>query len=505
MVIKELGPNLTPEWRNDLNNNFKEIAGMQGSVNDAATKAAAAEQMANEALEEVGKPVGTSKLEANGVTDPKLAVEVTNKLYRGVYQVTPTITKAVYNAADKSYTISFATLRVFKAAGYTIQSVNGMTDVIIPDKQALVVDLNGTSPLTAYVTTGNGYVSGNTHGINAFANDTKLILFANYSGSIHGPLANAVQIKLNQAPITPSILGDGAIVKKTTDAIDIYVKGGNKSSNRYIHYPIRHFVKELDRNVAASNYDIWRIEECYEVEKTGDFTFTPVKQIVYKGEWELAIRESGATDAIGGSFHGDEVMKEVTLLINGMKRDITTTETIVCDKVSLMFRSDLYRDNIKTPDNLVKVGEHFKLCEFTKDGMELYQEVKFDVAMNLTYAYLTMLPILRLEGVTTGQQITNEAFRDYDYKIYDVSQAGFTHDLLTKRSGIKQAWIYGTVSGISANVKIIERNVWLPNENMRIDNPSAYNKFYFDFCGTYTTTIGEVWKQRSKFKIDTSN
>lgn len=49
MTIKELGPNFTPEWRNDLNNNFKEISGMQDSVNDAATKAAAAEKIANEA------------------------------------------------------------------------------------------------------------------------------------------------------------------------------------------------------------------------------------------------------------------------------------------------------------------------------------------------------------------------------------------------------------------------------------------------------------------------
>lgn len=49
MTIKELGPNFDKEWRNDLNNNFKEISGMQGSVNDAVNKAKTAEQVANEA------------------------------------------------------------------------------------------------------------------------------------------------------------------------------------------------------------------------------------------------------------------------------------------------------------------------------------------------------------------------------------------------------------------------------------------------------------------------
>lgn len=49
MTIKELGPNFTPEWRNDLNNNFKELDGMKGSVDDAVNKAKTAEQVANEA------------------------------------------------------------------------------------------------------------------------------------------------------------------------------------------------------------------------------------------------------------------------------------------------------------------------------------------------------------------------------------------------------------------------------------------------------------------------
>lgn len=82
MTIVELGPNLTPEWRNDLNDNFKEIAGMQGSINDAATKAVAAEEMANKALNEVLKPITTERLVSQSVTTAILAMgAVTNSRY----------------------------------------------------------------------------------------------------------------------------------------------------------------------------------------------------------------------------------------------------------------------------------------------------------------------------------------------------------------------------------------------------------------------------------------
>ncbi|PGC72631.1 hypothetical protein COM25_22845 [Bacillus wiedmannii] len=79
MVIKELGPNLTPEWRNDLNNNFRELSGMQGAVSDAATKAETAQQKADEALKPATKDriadgaIINSKLGEGSVSNSKLS------------------------------------------------------------------------------------------------------------------------------------------------------------------------------------------------------------------------------------------------------------------------------------------------------------------------------------------------------------------------------------------------------------------------------------------------
>ncbi|MFJ6034321.1 alanine-zipper protein [Bacillus toyonensis] len=49
MTIKDLGTNMDRQWRIDLNDNFRELSGMQGSVNDAVNKAKTAEQIAKTA------------------------------------------------------------------------------------------------------------------------------------------------------------------------------------------------------------------------------------------------------------------------------------------------------------------------------------------------------------------------------------------------------------------------------------------------------------------------
>ncbi|PEI49954.1 right-handed parallel beta-helix repeat-containing protein [Bacillus toyonensis] len=49
MTIKDLGTSMDRQWRIDLNDNFRELSGMQGSVNDAVNKAETAEQLVQEA------------------------------------------------------------------------------------------------------------------------------------------------------------------------------------------------------------------------------------------------------------------------------------------------------------------------------------------------------------------------------------------------------------------------------------------------------------------------
>lgn len=295
------------------------------------------------------------------------------------------------------------------------------------------------------------------------------------------------------------------IVQISNSDIDVYVKGSNKRSNNYIHYPIKRFKKDVDRTSKKSNYDIWRISGCYEVSKIKDDNFKQNFQIAHTGEWELAIREIGANDAIGGSFHGDEIMNSFELFIDGKSHDSNNEGTFYCKSLSLKCHSNLFRDNTITPDSIEKVGEHIKIYNFSQDGLKLDQKVVFNESMRLGFAYLGMLPILRLEKYTEGLQITDKATSDIDSVEFDVSKEGFETDISKRRNGIKKLSIYGETSKVSATVEILNRNIQLRNENSRIDNPRAYNKFYIDFSGRHETHTGEVWEQTLLYKIDTKN
>lgn len=60
-------------------------------------------------------------------------------------------------------------------------------------------------------------------------------------------------------------------------------------------------------------------------------------------------------------------------------------------------------------------------------------------------------------------------------------------------------------TGYSAEVELLEG--WdKPNRRFNFSNAPSYNKFYFDYTGPdYVTQVGEVFKSRARYKIDTKN
>jgi hypothetical protein len=444
-------------------------------------------------------PVGTSRLQDQAVTEAKTAAGLVNRMKHGIYQLTGGLTRVKYNA-DNSVVVSFDTVTLFTGnpgGGSTgVFNITGIENITIPNLSALYVDLSETAPFVAKVTPGT-YYSAATYGAMGFVDDSKVILLANYNGRLHGLLN----------PKRKTIYDNKTLVLKNdgTGNLDIYIKGSKPESMRYVHYPIKHLVAPLDTAVAGSNYDVWRIQGIYEVERQGQYTFNQTKQICNPGEIELAVRGTGWGDNVGGSNHGDEIIKSATMFIDGVKTSLDSAKSTECKSVKLIVKSDLYKDTQFTNGTLTKFAEHMKIYDFTSDGIKLYQEVKFLESLQLMNCYMGMMPVRRLEDGATGAQITNEAMRDYDYVVYGVSTEGFNNDLLTKRKGVKNAWAWGTGSGISTGIEILNREAWLTGEGNIFKNEPQYNKYYFDYCGSYTTAINEVFKQTLFIKVDTSN
>lgn len=443
----------------------------------------------------VNVSVKDTNLVPGAVTPEKINTPLGERIKRGVVEVLGNLTNVKKNQ-DDSFTVSFDKAYIWQGAGYGMKPINGVSNVTVPNMQALVFDMESTNN-TPYVTTGSGYMSGVTHGKDAFANDGKIILFACYNGKTQG--------YLSKENIKKEEFTDKMVIDRTQSLINIYIKGSKAGTNRYIHYILERQIKGVDVTAAGSNYDVWRINGVYEVERIDSFTFNRLRQVVAPGEFELALKEKGATDYIGGSIHGDQIMTSAHIFIDGILSKNDIVQQIECEELKFIYKSKLYRDTVWTNGELQQVGISMRQYTFNKSGLEIEQEVQFLEEFTLVQGFLCMFPIRRLENGATGQQITSGAYRDYDFNVYDVSKDGFTHDLNTKRSGIKHNWLYSGASKISADVEILERNKWLPDEGSWIANPVNYNKVYYDFCGNYTADAGEIWRQKVKYRIDTTN
>ncbi len=288
---------------------------------------------------------------------------------------------------------------------------------------------------------------------------------------------------------------DEIIVKKINPMLlEFYIKGSNPESNNYIKYQLK---KTIESSINANS---WGLHQGYEVVRAGDYDFsvTSIDRIINTGEWECAISISGEDDFMGNAAHGDELLSNERLLIDGVEKNISTIENFRCKELTFIQVSDLEK-----PSTSVPVCRHIKIYKINSSRIFLEQRLEWLSSELLHNAFLTMLPIDRHNGTV---QITDKAFRDDNFVVDDVSTPGFTGGVNDPApNNVKTISIWGNTSGISAEVSILEVSANLPNSKFYISNASIYNKLYYDYCGDYTTTVGEKWVVKTEYKITTRN
>lgn len=287
---------------------------------------------------------------------------------------------------------------------------------------------------------------------------------------------------------TSAYQNDELVVLKRADEMDIFMKGSNPTSNKYLRYRM-----QRKPNVEI-NSDVWRWNEVWEVQRTGEFTFSNIRQICNPGENELAIRQTGKADFMGGTAHGDEELFTVTALIDGSVTTLGETGQYRCRRVEFLQASNLYEEGTNKA-NLV--AKDYRRIVFEAGEVELFHNIVWQASINLEDSYLTMLTLLRMNGAT---QISDKGYRSPLYLEEDISVADFTPT--NTKSNIAKA---SGPNGYSAEVEILEG--WdKANREFNFSNSTSYNKFYFDFTGpNYQTQIGEVFSSRTRYKLDTKN
>ncbi|MDO9634292.1 MAG: right-handed parallel beta-helix repeat-containing protein [Paludibacter sp.] len=287
------------------------------------------------------------------------------------------------------------------------------------------------------------------------------------------------------------------VVSGSSDALNIYVKGSKEASNKYIRHRL------YNAKNTAKNLNVWRIVNSYLTERTSVYNFSNIlsKEFIYSGEWECAIRQTvngvPKSDFMGG-FHGYEELVDVNAWADGKKISLGTTINLTAYNVTVDQNSILYEYGTKNP-----VAEHLKHYVFSKDKIHLYQEVKWLKSINVVNSYLAMLPIAR--SLPDGTAITDRGTMEHNPTVFNIGVPNAS--LPFKGTNIRSARVWGEESGISASLTTVFFPL-LPKNSFMCSMYTAqdgYNKLYFDFSGSYTTTVDEVWESTAIYEIDINN
>lgn len=254
-----------------------------------------------------------------------------------------------------------------------------------------------------------------------------------------------------------------------------------------IEFIVKHVERAYKPN-KVSFFDIWHLWEAYE-----NIEGERIQKILQSGEWETAIKTKAGF--VGGALHGYERKKSVRFYLDG---ELLDEDALVSrspfNTFTIVQVSDLYAYNSVSE----KIAEVTKRWEFGGENeIKLKQEVHWLKAVSLETAYLSMFPVMRENKVT---QVSTHATRNDVSEVVDVSESGEVPFIGSddKSSETNSMQVWGDKYLFELNV---EREQRLPNSSIWLWAPKQYNKMYFDYCGEYDVTLGEVFEVASTYTI----
>ncbi len=287
--------------------------------------------------------------------------------------------------------------------------------------------------------------------------------------------------------IAPSSSQD-IVVVQSPGTIDLYIKGSSAASNRWLRYRMQ------NRPNPDKRSDVWRWSEVWEVERTAPYTFKAIQRLSTDGEIEMAIRQKGKSDFMGGSIHGNEMQTSMSMLVDGAPQALDqsgefTARRVVFQQTSTLFEVDR--------SEAVRLAQADRQWTFENGEVVVSQRITWDAEVELVDTYLAMLP---LERVGKESLISRYGARSPDWGIEDIAEPGFVVKYSTSDHAI--AW---SEYGYQAEVEAMDG--WdKAGRQFNISPAKIYNKFYFDFTGGgYITKAGEVFESKVRYRLNTSN
>lgn len=296
----------------------------------------------------------------------------------------------------------------------------------------------------------------------------------------------------------------GKVVENAKDKIALVKQDGKlfiykpTSNGNYVGHELSHYSKPVGTDV-NSNYDLYQVRTIKEYSRSGN-TFNVVRPLLDDSTpttMDLMLRESADMDYMGGINHGDEVNQFITLIVDGKEVDMTTNGFYEADEVRLIQRNNLYRDSVYTGGILEQVATVGKEHIFNmKDGYILANTVKWIEAINIYQAFMGALTMNR--SYSGSAPIWKSVMNDITFVPFDISVTGGS---MPSAEDVEKVTIVG--DNLVCTI-VVERHTRIPGNNTYVANfAEGQSKLYISYApNRYTTSVDEVWKQKTKFNFD---
>ena len=271
----------------------------------------------------------------------------------------------------------------------------------------------------------------------------------------------------------------GSLPQEAQEGLNIYLP----TEKGYIKYEFLHI------NRTGYNADNWHIYQTYAV----DENFSNQIQLTTLGEWECALFLKGRKDFVGGWGHGNEIVENLSILIDNKRVELTSLKNMTKAKEICIFETTTLYDNKDNYQKTTPIATHGKKYTFNLSNLLIEQSIEWKISDTAQESYLCMFPPLK---TTTNKYYTNA----------EIVEADIPSNPNIEYNNVNKVVVYSDDIGFRATIETIKYPEFANNKfSLRDNNGGDYNKIYISAVSNsnpVTFKVGDRWSSKTKYKLE---
>lgn len=261
-------------------------------------------------------------------------------------------------------------------------------------------------------------------------------------------------------------------------------------ANKFLGHTFYYVDRPYESGIKNSNVRLWSYKRAAEY----DASMSLVRNFYTEATQDLMIRENDVTDYIGGDAHGDEILQNVEIYVDGRLLESNDIYSVNCSDVKIIQTTFLYRDTSVTDGVLEHVATAKKMHIVDKDGYSLNVSLEFHEELSLRDCFIGALSMSRKNSNDIDlffKAVFGDTLTEVDLTA--------TESTFERVENVNDVYIFGNGIAINWNAtkkeNIAGARTWINN------SAALQTKLYPSYVPVnYQTNIGEIFSQKTHYK-----